>query len=90
MNKPRFFDKTQLLIAIIAVSATLLSLIFFIVMLFTATPTYDESGALTDLTYNNVIQTIFSIFFLIELIAIVWFIARSITYKLRIKEEDAL
>ena len=90
MNKPRFLDKCQLLIAIIGLASLLIAVILLIVMLFTATPTYDENHVLTDLTYNSVVQSIFAIFYLTHLTAVTWFIARSITYKLRIKEEDAL
>lgn len=90
MNKPRYFDKYQLMIAIIAVATTLISTILFIVMLFTSTITYDESGVMSGIIYNNTLQMIYSMFLLAQLTAIVWFIARTITYKMRIKEEDVL
>ena len=88
MNKTRYFDKCQLIIAITGLSAMLVSFILYIIMVFTGTKIYDENGILTGITYNNVIQNIFAIFFLMQLIAMVWFIARSITYKMRVKEED--
>ena len=90
MNKQKFFDRPQLLIGITGLGAILVSLILFVVMVLTGTRIYDENGILTGITYNNVLQTIFIIFFLIQLIAITWFVARTITYKMRIKEEDAL
>ena len=88
MNKARYFDKCQLIIAIVGLSSMLISFVLFVVMTLTGTRVYDESGILTDITYNTVLQSIFTIFFLVQLIAMVWFIARSITYKKRVKEED--
>ena len=90
MNKSRYFDKYQLLIGITAVASMFIATVLFIVMVVTGTKVYDESGALVGITYNNVLQTIFAIFFLIQLTAIVWFVTRTITYKLRIKEEDTI
>ena len=90
MNKTRFFDRYQLIIGITAIGSILISTVLFFVMVLTATRTYDENGVIIGITYNNVLQTIFTIFFLVQLIAIVWFLARAITYKLRIKEEDSL
>ena len=88
MNSLKYFDKYQLLLAISAASGALISFVLFVVMVLTGTRIYDENGILTDITYNNVLQSIFTIFFLIQIIAIVWFIARTITYKMRVKEED--
>ena len=90
MNRLKYFDKYQLLITIIGLAMLLVAVVLFIVMLFTATPTYDESGHLTTIEYNFTIQTVLMIFYLLHITAVVWFLARSITYKLRIKEEDAL
>ena len=88
MNSLKYFDKYQLLLAISAASGALISFVLFVVMVLTGTRIYDENGILTGITYNNVLQSIFTIFFLIQIIAIVWFIARTITYKMRVKEED--
>ena len=88
MNKARYFDKCQLIIAIVGLSSMLISFVLFVVMTLTGTRVYDENGILTGITYNTVLQSIFTIFFLVQLIAMVWFIARSITYKMRVKEED--
>ena len=90
MNSLRFFDKYQFIIGITAISSILISTILFIVMVLTGTRVYDEEGVLTGLTYNNVLQTIFAVFFLIQLTAIVWFVARALTYKMRAKEEESL
>ena len=89
MNKLKLFDKCQLLIAIIGVSAMIISSILFIVMVLTGTIVRDESGAITEIVYNNVVQTIFSIFFLMQITSIIWFVTRIATYKMRVKEEDA-
>ena len=88
MNSLKYFDKYQLLLAISAAGGALISFVLFVVMVLTGTRIYDENGILTGITYNNVLQSIFTIFFLIQIIAIVWFIARTITYKMRVKEED--
>ena len=88
MNKSRYFDKYQLLLAIITAGGALVSFVLFIIMVLTGTRVYDENGALTGITYNNVLQTIFTMFFLTQLTALTWFIARTITYKMRVKEED--
>ena len=84
----KYFDKYQLLIGIVAIASMLVSFVLFIVMVLTGTRIYDENGALTGITYNNIIQVIFTIFFLLQLIAIIWFVARTLTYKMRVKEED--
>ena len=88
MNKLKYFDKYQFIIGITTIASLIISIILFIVMVVTATPIYDENGALINLIYNNIIQTIFTIFFFLQLTAVVWFIARTITYKMRVKEED--
>lgn len=88
MNKMKYFDRYQLLIGIVAIASMLVSFVLFIVMVLTGTRIYDENGALTGITYNNIIQVIFTIFFLLQLIAIIWFVARTLTYKMRVKEED--
>ena len=88
MNKARYFDKYQLLIGIVVLASMLVATVLFFVMVFTGTRIYDENGILSGITYNEVLQKVFSMFFLAQLTAIVWFIARSITYKMRVKEED--
>ena len=88
MNKSRYFDKYQLLLGITTLISMFVATSLFVAMVLTGTRVYDESGALTGITYNNVLQTIFTMFFLTQLIALTWFIARSITYKMRVKEEE--
>ena len=88
MNKMRFFDRYQLIIGITAVASAIISFILFIVMTLTGTRVYDENGILTGITFNTVLESIFSIFFLIQLTGIAWFIARAITYKMRVREEE--
>ena len=90
MNNPKFFDKFQLIITITALGTTLISSVLFFVMVLTGTRNFDEEGVLVSITYNEILQTFFIIFFLIQLTAIVWFVARAITYKMRIKEEESL
>ena len=90
MNKMKFFDRAQLLIAIIGVAAFGLSIIIFIPMLLTGTIIFDESGVMEKVEYNVILQTIYSIFSFINIIALVWFVVRAATYKMRIKEEDSL
>ena len=90
MNKTKFLDRYQLILAIVAIATTLISTVLFIIMLVTATPVRDETGALQEITYIYPLQMVYSIFFLLQLTAITWFIARSITYKMRLKEKDVL
>ena len=90
MDKLRFFDRPQLTIAIVGVSSLMLSSILYIVMLFTAQVTYLENGDIDTLTYNPILFSIFGIFTLLHLLALVWFIIRAITYKKRAKEYDSL
>ena len=90
MNKMKFFDRAQLLICIIGVSAFATSIIVFIPMFLTGTIIYDEEGVMKTIEYNVVLQTLYSVFTFINVGAIVWFIARAATYKIRVKEEDSL
>ena len=90
MNKLKFFDRFQLLICIIGIAAFGLSIAIFVPMLLTGTIIYDENGIMQSIEYNFVLQTIYSIFSFINILAIVWFIIRALTYKMRIKEEDTL
>ena len=90
MNKSRYLDRYQYLLAIIGIASLAVSMVFFFVMLFTATPTYAETGELVDLQYNNTIQIIHACTVLIHLTVSVWFISRTITFKMRLKEEELL
>ena len=90
MNRLKYFDKTQCIIGILAIATTIIAIILFIIMMVTGTPYYDESGVLAGIKYNNVLQIIFSMFLIIELGAMLWFLARTITYKMRAQEEEQL
>ena len=90
MNNLKYLDRYQLIIIIVGIASFAASMVAFIVMLFTATVVYDESGAIDTLTYNDIALTIYGLFMLTHLTALTWFLARTITYKLRIKEEEAL
>lgn len=88
MDKTKFFDRTQLLLAISAIASFFIFIILFIVMSTTAETIYTEEGLVDHLVYNNVLESIFSIFVFIHLMMLTWFIARSITFRLREKEAE--
>ena len=90
MNNNRFFDRYQFIITLIGLCTFAISTILFIVMLFTATYSFDENGAVKEVIYNAIVQIIYSIFFLLHLTSVVWFIARALTYKMRTQEEELL
>ena len=90
MNNTKYFDRYQYIITLISLGALLLSIVAFFVMVFTGTYTKNESGEIDGVTYNNIALSIYGTFVLIHFTASVWFLARTITYKMRIKEEEAL
>lgn len=90
MNNKRLFDRPQLIIGIIGISAFFVATILYVVMLITANVTYLDNGEIDTLTYNPTLFSIRSIFSCIYLIALVWFVIRLITFKMRNKEEDLL
>lgn len=90
MNKLRFLDRPQLIIAITAVASLFISSILYIVSLITANVTYLDNGEIDTLTYNPTLFTIRGIFSLIHFLAVVWFIIRALTYRMRMKEYDLL
>ena len=89
MRELKLFDKTQLLIAIFAVASFITSIIFFFIMSFTSKTLVDEEG-LSTIVYDPTLQGIYSFFTFAHILGIVWFVARIITYKLRLKEADTL
>ena len=89
MNKLKFFDRYQLIIAIVALSAFVLFLILYTIAFLTATATYKEPGVIDEIHYNPVLLGLFSSFFFVHLLAVIWFIIRAITFKMREKEYDA-
>jgi len=90
MNNKRLFDRPQLIIGIIGISAFFVATILYVVMLITANVTYLDNGEIDTLTYNPTLFSIRSIFSCIYLLALVWFVIRLITFKMRNKEEDLL
>lgn len=86
MKKSRFFDKAQLLITIIGLSAFAVSLIFYMVMVLTAKVTYKESGDIDQVIYNSTLMCIYGIFSSTHLLMLAWFIIRALTFKRRMKE----
>jgi len=90
MNNKRLFDRPQLIIGIIGISAFFVATILYVVMLITADVTYLDNGEIDTLTYNPTLFSIRSIFSCIYLLALVWFVIRLITFKMRNKEEDLL
>ena len=90
MNNLKYLDRYQLIIIIVGIASFAASMVAFIVMLITATVVYNESGAIDSLAYNDIAVTIYGVFMLTHLTALTWFLARTLTYKLRIKEEDVL
>ena len=89
MNELKRFDRYQILIGIIAASCFLLSIIMFIIMVFTADVVIEE-GKIQTITYNFVLQNIYTFFTLAHILAAIWFIARLITFKLRKKEYELI
>ena len=89
MKKSRFFDKAQLLITIIGLSALAVSLVFYVVMVITAKVTYKESGAIDQIIYNPTLMGIYGAFSSTHLLMLSWFIIRAITFKSRMKELEA-
>ena len=90
MKRTRLFDKTQLIIAIIGVASFITTIVLYIPMFLTAEVYYNENGIVDKIEYNFIIQSIFSIFSILNFLMLIWFVIRLITYKMRIKEEDSL
>lgn len=88
MKELKFFDRYQLIIAIIGIGAFVTGLIIFVPMFLTATLEYDEIREMDIVVYNPILQAIYSVFMFINFLALVWFIVRAITFKMRKKEYD--
>ena len=82
----KFFDRMQLIITIAFGACLLLAFISFVIMLVTATPMYNDDNILSGLKYHIVPQTLFTIFTFSHIALFFWFVARTITYKMRKKE----
>lgn len=90
MNELKRFDRPQLMIGIIGIACFINSIILFLVMFLTATVNYDSEGHMESLTYNPVLQSLYSIFALGNILALTWFVIRLVTFRMRKKEYDAL
>ena len=82
----KYFDLWQRIITIVGVASFALSVVFLVWNSASATPVYNESGAIVEFKYQVLPQTLFSIFTFLNILCLIWFVARSITYKMRIKE----
>ena len=90
MHELKRFDRPQLMIGIVGIACFINSIVFFVVMFLTATVNYNEAGQMESLSYNPVLQSLYSIFALGNILALVWFLIRLLTFRMRKKEEDAL
>ena len=88
MKELKFFDRYQLIIAIIGVGAFLTAMIIFVPMFLTSTVQYDEEGVVKTIVYNQYLQVPYSVFMLTHFGALVWFAIRALTFKKRKKEYD--
>ena len=88
MKRLKFFDRYQFIITIVGVAAFALAATVFIPMFLTGKVIYDEEGVMQTIEYNIVLQSLYSVFSFINVLALVWFIARAVTFKMRVKEED--
>lgn len=88
MKELKFFDRFQLIIAIVGVGAFLTAMIIFVPMFLTSTVQYDEEGVVKTIVYNQYLQVPYSVFMLAHFGALVWFAIRALTFKKRKKEYD--
>ena len=88
MKELKFFDRFQLIITIIGIAAFATGIIIFVPMFLTATLEYDAVKEMDVVVYNPVLQAIYSVFMLMHFIALIWFVMRALTYKMRKKEYD--
>ena len=87
MGRIKLFDRYQMILAIVAGASLVVSFIFFVPMYLSASFIYDEMGMLETVEYDSTLQTIYSIFSLLHATALVWFLTRIITFKMRQREE---
>ena len=88
MKELKFFDRFQLIIAIVGVGAFLTAMIIFVPMFLTSTVQYDEEGVVKTIVYKQYLQVPYSVFMLTHFGALVWFAIRALTFKKRKKEYD--
>ena len=82
-----FFDKYQKIITVVGIASFSLSLIFMIWNSASAIPIYDEEGIFTGYEYATIPQTLYSIFVFLNILCGAWFLARLVTFKMRLKED---
>ena len=83
----KFFDRYQKIIVYVGIVSVILSFIFLMWNVATATPVYDEQGLLAGYEYMKAPQTLYSITFGVNGLCFTWFVIRSITFTMRKKEE---
>ena len=84
----KLFDKYQKIITITGLACFALSSIFYVWMVITATPLYDESELIVGYDYQVVPNSLYSIFAFLHIACVVWFVIRLLTYKTRLKEYE--
>ena len=89
MNELKRFDRPQLMIGIIGIASFINATIFFVIMFITASVEVVD-GVIESITYNPILQSFYSIFLSMNLLCVVWFVIRLLTYRLRKKEADNL
>ena len=89
MNNTKFFDKPQLLIAIIGILTFFASFVLFLIISNQQIVYQNESGE-TYVAHNGVLYSLLYVFVFAHLLMLIWFVIRAITYRLRTKEKDVL
>ena len=82
----KYFDKWQKFIVIGASVSLFLMIVFYMAMVATSTPVLNDVGDVVDIKVDLRLQLFYSTFFFMQLAFGAWFIARSITYRMRKKE----
>lgn len=81
--KLKYFDIYQKILLGIGVLSISGAFIFQSLMNMQAIITYDDQGLIASIEYPFVLQTIYTIFFFLNIFCIAWFIIRSISYSAR-------
>ena len=82
----KYFDKWQKFIVIGAGVSLFMMIVFYVAMVSNAKPVLNDVGEIVDLKVDMRLQLFYSTFFFMQLAFGAWFIARSITYRMRKKE----
>jgi hypothetical protein len=82
----KYFDKWQKFIVIGAGVSLFMMIVFYVAMVSNAQPVLNDVGEIVDLKVDIRLQLFYSTFFFMQLAFGAWFIARSITYRMRKKE----